>query len=668
MYFLIYEIPAFLSEVLGLLGWLSIILLPGTWIAFGLNLKGFSFSAKAAIAIALSPLVIFFEFYFLRAFLAVSFARTVSWLAVVNLPALFLIVRKSQRPKLPKRSTAAAVVVILAFTILLLSPQIFQQSERIFSGHSWMHSDIVYEIANGQLVPDEPEMAGMRLGYPSSGHVFQACLSFLLNSAPMSSYIWTNLIWIICLYAFSFLITKELGGNRFASVTSFVWLSLGLNFIGFLLQAILPESISHPLWIGGDYRYTPWLLKFFFFEQIMYGLALFAALLFLSIEKESTEDSGQRFTLLILILLGIGILYPILLPSAAVLVGAKAFAPFLDRTRSVSSSDISNFWKLALAGAFCTLIAFFYLKFLTQARVTGSVEPPSFSGGFLKELVLKLQSALTAISIYLVPILLASERVLKIKRASLIVIAAAAAGSLLLNIVLKLPFWGNEYKFVFPAAICLAPLAAIASEKFFKRLGARAIPVFICFSAVLSLPLVDKIYNEFPWIPVPHPAADVSSFNIKLADENEARMFEEIRRKTDRSAIVAAKRTSLHFPTLMQRRMYAPPRQKDPHPGINVDSVDMVGNVRGLGMVQIASRRKTVETLVDANNEASWLRARREVLQFGTQIVLIVPRAQTVPEWISRPKQNELLFQDDKFSVWILKGSDEILSDPSAEE
>ena len=72
-----------------------------------------------------------------------------------------------------------------------------------------------YMPANGGLLLEEPALAGVRLAYPWGGHVFQSLLSHVLNSPPVYSYIWTNLLWSLLLYGLFVVLARELGLSEF---------------------------------------------------------------------------------------------------------------------------------------------------------------------------------------------------------------------------------------------------------------------------------------------------------------------------------------------------------------------------------------------------------------------------------------------------------------------
>ena len=64
------------------------------------------------------------------------------------------------------------------------------------------------------------------------------------------------------------------------------------------LQMFVPVSVGRWVWLGGDYRYTPWILKFYFFEQIIFGLGLISLVIFVSVRSETRRVNGGHLMLL----------------------------------------------------------------------------------------------------------------------------------------------------------------------------------------------------------------------------------------------------------------------------------------------------------------------------------------------------------------------------------
>ena len=311
--------------MIGIIGFATLLFLPGTWVTFCLPLPGLPFWAKVLTGTMLAPLVVYLQYCTIR-LLGAPFELTVILLVGLNLPAAYLVYRQRSSSSIPDRSTIVSCVTVLLIAFASLSPQIFYEQRRMFvPEHPWMHSDVIYAIANGDLPPEEPLLAGVKLAYHWAGHTYQAVLSYLINSPPVSSFIWSNLLWLLFISAFTAGLVAELGGNHLSRVTSVVCLFFGVNFVGYIL-----EQASMLRW-GGDWRYTPWVLKFFGFNQMPFALGMFVAIVYLAIRPWSGQPHRNPFILICLLLCGIGIIYPILFPPACTIIVAKAVAISVDR-------------------------------------------------------------------------------------------------------------------------------------------------------------------------------------------------------------------------------------------------------------------------------------------------------------------------------------------------
>jgi hypothetical protein len=662
----------------GAVGWASLILLPGAWITFGLSLKGLTFWMRMLTGVVLSPLVVCIQFYLLR-LAGASFELTIPFLVAINLPVSVLFWKRREEIILPGRRTVFAGLAVLLVAVICLMPQLLNSQTRAFTGHAWMHADIIYMLANGELVPDDPELAGVRLAYPWAGHVFQAGLSYLTDSAPVSSYIWTNLVWLLCIYGLVAYIVAEFGGDLFSQITSFIWLCLGLNLAGYIFQETLPQTITQKLWIGGDYRYSPWVLKFYFFEQIIFGLGMFSSLLYLLIKDRVNVLKGSYLTLILFLLCGIGIVYPILLVPSGMIVGARTLAPLLlDKTRFTDSGLLRTSTGIGTVLLIASSVTFAYLRFLSDDRVSEAIRLPELSAASAKYILLKTQGSIVALALMLGAFFIVFRRCWRDRRNATFVLAVGASGSLLLNILLEIPFWGNEYKFLFTASICLSPFPALALEPLASRLKNRAIPLFAVITLVLAAPFAHKINKDFPWrkvykdspnIPVPYPLVDADSFDLRLADqERMSALCDNIREKTTTDTLLVIEKTELHFPTLTRRRLYSPPDQEELRPGINLSSMDLLAGVRGYDKQLLENRRTAVEALFNPNDDDLRQQSLEQILQLGHPLAVILERQRhtALEKWLAANGRNINLFDDGDTAVWIVKpreGSSEIRSE-----
>lgn len=650
----------FVYLFIGVIGWTLLIILPGAWITFGLSLNGIPFMMRLLSGVMLAPIIVSLQFYALR-LSGFSFDLTVILLIFINLPAFYLIWKRREEFSLPDRNTILGIAAVLLVAIICLVPQLLDSQSRMFTGHAWMHADLSYMLANGELWLEDPELAGVRLAYPWAGHVYQAVLSYLIDSAPVSSYIWTNLVWLLCFVGFSYYIVAELGGNRFTRITSFIYLFLGLNFAGYILIQIFPTGFSQRFWIGGDYRYTPWVLKFYFFEQIIFGLGLFSSIVYISIKEWNGKFTISHLTLLGALLSGIGIIYPILFAPAVIVVGALGLTPFLNGRKSLKADSFRKSFPLIVVLLIAGFITFVHLKFLTIDRVTEAIRFPSFTYAFAKYTLLKVHGSIVAVALLVAAFNFVFLKFWREKRNATFILTMGAIGSLLLNIFLELPYWGNEYKFIFTAAICLAPFSALAIEPILERLEKKAVLVFTLITLLLLAPLVHKIYKDYPWrLPIPHPVVNAQKFDLRLVDQDRmATLCNILREKTPTNTLLVLERTELHFPTLTRRRLYVPPDQEDSRPGVNIPSVDILTLVKGYNKQLIKDRKLIVTDLFNSPDLDRRAQAIKQILKLNKPLAVILelPRHAALNEWLASEGTNLRLFDDGNIVAWLVEPS-----------
>ena len=643
--------------------------LPGAWLAFGLRLRHFGFGIRLLTGVALSPVVLCAQFYALR-LAGVSFETTAALLPWLNLPAAYWVVKKFDRDSLSDKKTLLATALVLLVPLGLLVAQWTHPEGRAYSWHAWMHTDIIYMLANGDLVPEEPELSGVRLGYPWLGHVYLALLSYQLNSPPVWTFIWINLVWLVTICGLAAALIGELGGNRFSRITGVIWLFFGVNIVGYVCEQILPLDESFRLW--GDIRYTPWFNKLSVLNHMPFLLGMFLALVYVLLRREPRDLGLGRSAVAGLLAVGIGMAYPIYLPVVCALLGGFLFAVIADaklRTTAPPATehrraDLPYTPLLALAAA--TLIAatvtWMFTNAITADRVSATFQLlPS-----KRETLRKALEALIVTSPLLAGAAVALRKTWRPYRVQVMTLLLGAAASLGCYVVLRIPNYSNEYKFIFTAAICLFPFTALALEPLFHRLRrAPAImgrwPAMAIVIVLVALPVKDSMFRDRPGMPDPLPKLDVSGFDLRLAPgEPFARLCDAIRRETPTESILVVATDKLHLPTLTRRRLYAPPQTTKVHPGVDLTSDFILTRARGYDEDLVRSRQALVATLVSelvaAPGGASRSTALAQIQALGRPLVFVVDQQAhgDFLAWLERQQEGRLLVEDTGLVVWLL--------------
>lgn len=640
--------------MLGIIGAIALVFLPGAWITFGLRLSDLAFWARLLIGAVLAPLVVCLQFYILR-LLGVPFELTVILLSFINLPALYLILKQVRHLSLPSGRTIAGWVLVLLIPFAFFAWALVDTQYLLFGGHGWLYSDPIYMVANGSLVLEEPHLAGLRFGYPWFGLVYQGILSFLIDSPPAISFIWTNLVWLLIIFGFMAGIVGELGGNRFSRITSVIWLAFGVNFVGFVVSEIgLAVFGYYPYYIG-DLRYTPWLMKFLWFEQEPMALGIFIALAYLLVRQSRSSLNRNILILIGILVCGMGILYPPLFPAAAALVGAKVIALFLNRRWTSQSMFWRQILGLGIGLLLAGIVTLIYVRYLNQDRVTGAI--------LLSWRRLLFDKSVASVVVTLplsIGLILALRRYWMERRSAIIVLVLGALASLFLYVVFYLPGFHNEYKFMFTAIICLAPFPSLALEPSMDKLGKWAIPAFGIIALILAIPFAFNMARGWPFFADTSetPTVDVTSFELRLLDEpSYSGLTDAIRKKTPPNSILVLQNGEIHFPSFTGMALYVQPQHEKPYPGINIIIDDILRYSRGYDMQIVEDRRFVVDELFHSHDEDRIAKSLDRILRFERPVAIVIEEVQdsALLEWLVGEGKGTSLYEGDNLVLWVVE-------------
>jgi hypothetical protein len=662
-----------LVVILRILAFAVLVFLPGAWVTFGMFGAGLPFWARLCGGAVLSPLVVCLQFYLLR-LLGLPFDTTAALLPLLNLPALYLILRQRRLILLPSSRTMAAWLLVLLVPLAGFVRDLADPQTRSFAGHAWLYSDPIYRMANGELLLTEPELVGFRLGYPWPGLVYQGVLSYLLNSPPAVSYIWTNLVWLLIIFCLLAGVVAQLGGNRFSRVSSVIWLCFGVNFVGFVglhivhavidllgvsfvnsLSPFLAKVVANLGRLFGEERYTPWLIKFLFFEQEPLALGLFTAILYVLLRQQADRSNRQLLVLLTLMMAGLGLQYAPLYPAAVGLIGAQAVAICFDAYRGRERLP----WKHLLALGAILLISgaltAAYVSFLNADRMTGAV---FLSPGWMWRWKPIASVIVTS------PLLLGLGFILRRTRhrlaKSTILLALGGLSSLATYVVFHIPGFTNEYKYFFTAAICLTPFAPLALEPYVDRIGRRAYPAFGLAALILAFPMGYCVLDDWPWFEPERyrPSVDIHSFELRLSGEERlAPVCEAIRGSTPADSIVVIWESEVHLPTLTGRQFYAPPHQQLPHTGVNILTADILVNSRGIDRQAIEERQLVQDDLFQSADRLRMADALERILQFRRPVAIVAETDSSAAllDWLASEGRGWPVYSGGGFVIWLIE-------------
>jgi hypothetical protein len=642
--------------MLGSIGFVVLIFLPGAWITFSPAFKYIRFWIRLLLGVILAPIVVLVQFYILRLW-GISFELASILSVALNLPAVYLIYQQRSKWTLVDRRMLAATGIVLVVIFACAAPFLLNPQKRLYTWEAWSQADIVYSIANGKLDLEDPELAGVRLSYPWGGHVYQAILSYMAGTPPVTNYIWGNILWLLCMFGITAGIVAELGGNSLSQVTAAIWLSFGVNFVGATMGPLIPHAWAkahnalNNIW--GDTRYTPWVEKVLFFGQMHFALGFFLAILYLLIKSWPENYKSYYIAVIGLLLCGIGIIYPVLLPPACAVIGGRVIAMVLSSWTERSPLSSKEIFGLAVTVVVAGVVTYANTKFLTADRTSSSL----IHLHTIQFIRWRAAESIVVTVPLLAGLVLVFAKLWKGNRNALIILGSGALASFVLYIFFDIPWWRNEYKFIFTAAICLAPFPSLAMQRL--STNKWALPTLTICTLTLAAPFAYKVYKQGDALYTKRgPLVDIHHFDLRLPSQNPfAELIDVIRERTPINSLLILENADLYFPTLTQRQLYVAPIETEPHPGILITSDEMLTLVKGYSKAMLEQRRSMVRGLFNPENDGiQRAQSLNQILEFNRPLVLVLDKRRhaSLMDWLIKQRKGRLLYKENGFVLWLI--------------
>jgi hypothetical protein len=537
-----------MSHGIGFLAAVGLGFLPGAWLGFTVPDRDIPWQVKLALSIVLSPAALAVEIVVLS-LIGQPFSVAIYVVALLNLFALGVIAFDVRRVgvRTAEAGTPTGLLAPLWCFGLLIIPLLAMwlgiPNCRVYTWHNMMQMDACYQIVDLPAIPQEQDLAGVRLNYGWLGLVQFTSVSWLMDCPPTLVFPWLNGLQLLALVVLMYETARQFRAQHPIVIASTVAIVLlGTNAVG-----NVNALFKGPPFFRGEVRTGPFIAKYCGIDAMDIGLGLVAALVYAI--TLSTRRTVERIWLFVpILLLAIGLSYPLLLPSA-VLVSCL-WGVILTGTLRLSCPRYSRttLWLLIFAAGTAVAITALYLRFLSDGRPMHALE---FARG--GELKTNIKRAFFGIGLMFA---LACPSILNAWRRRDTPTLLLAVSALLATTLYLATYMPDrvQYKNICVSELCLAPLVSVQLGTWFGGFGrmsiARAMTVAVIVQAIAAACLwfVHRP-RELAWaIPI-----NESSFYVRAAGGSDNAWLEAIRTETPRDTLLVLPDSRLPVSTLTGR-------------------------------------------------------------------------------------------------------------------
>ncbi len=623
--------------------------LPGAWLGFTVPDQSIPWRVKSALSVALSPAVLAVEIAFFSV-VGQPFSHAVYVAVLLNLFALGVIARDMRRIA-PRSADAVAPTALLAplwcfglLILILLTMWLGIPNLRVYSWHNMMQMDACYQIVNLPAIPQDWDLAGVRLNYGWLGLIQLTAISWMVDCPPTLVFPWLSGLQLLALVILMYETARQFDTpSPILTASALAIILLGTNTLGTL--NVLAQG---PWFLRGEMRTGPFIAKYSGIDAMDIGLSLVAAIVY--VIAVSTRRTVARAGLLVpLLILAIGISYPLLVPSAVLVSGLWWLC--LTGRIGLACPEYSKgtLWLVMVATGLALAATLFYLRFLSGGRPMHAIR--FASAGEIRT------NARVAVPCMAVMFALAYPPFRNAWRRGDTPILLLGAGALLTTLLFLFTWMPSrvQYKHLFTSAICLAPLVSMQLCAWFARSGRKSIAWAAATALIMELLAGTCLwfYHRPPELPLGIPV-DESSFYVRAGGGADRGWLEALRSGTPRDTLLVLPDSPLPVSTLTQRASLVAAQPPD---------INRVGQGQGaeLALVYIKGyplsmfRERTRLRQECFSERADFARLTADLQAFHHPVAIVFEKPHTrYCTWLRSHSLGMSIAQDTNRIIWLL--------------
>jgi hypothetical protein len=243
----------------------------------------------------------------------------------------------------------------------------------------------------------------------------------------------------------------------------------------------------------------------------------------------------------------------------------------------------------------------------------------------------------------------------RLKEKETLLLVAGAIPSLLAFALLGVTSGGNEYKYVFVIAQCLAPVACLGLERLPARIPGS---VLVIASAVFFFPaILSKYPREGQY--TDYPKAEEQAYQLRLAgSEPDSQWTDAVRDSTPPDTILAIRHAGLYFPAVTERSLLGPPEQTRRIPGYWMPSRYNLVSERGYPSRLVDDRENLLKRIFDCMQGCNpeEINAELQGLNRPVAFVFYPGKASEFQTWLGQNQRGRNISPaTDGPAVWLYK-------------
>ncbi len=446
---------------------------------------------------------------------------------------------------------------LLLTSALLVASVLSYPLYRIYSYHGFRNLNIVYQLLDGFLPPENPLLAGNIFHYPWAYHLLVGAASYITHIAPTILFslvtIAVLLLTLVTVYKIAFFLFPNPISSVFSSCLAIYGFSFtSQNTIAEFLNKLFGFSISVA-------HRTSVSTKFLNINSMPLGFLFFSTFILstMNIFSEATTHLKRYHFLLIISVIGIGLFYPQIVP-VLILSCIAICAVFCFLYRRTLFHEVGRF-ILCIVSGFIILAP--YLYFLSSGSTKGLVGMSSWHW-------ITIKSANYIMYIFPMAIILLWQRRIfsnlfspeKI-RATLTLITIIVTTAFMYIVISVTPPVANEYKYLLLNLLSFGIIGGLAMNEVYVRNKSICFVIMVFFLAHSST-LWIKNMEARNWRFL--DACYESGIYLRHKDPDQDSLYQWISNETSRDAIFID--SQLTIPVFGRRSLYValPGRQVGP--------------------------------------------------------------------------------------------------------